>query len=93
MDAGKDVIIRRNNVVNDHGYTSATMTDNYFGPIDNVLVENNRLIGGGFPIYCDGQFNQQSDHQCPLHQQSAGQRAVGVHLLPEHEPGVHRECG
>lgn len=60
MDGGsgvKNIIIRHNNIVNPHGQTSAIMIDNYFGPIDNVLVENNRLIGGAYTIFTDGRFN------------------------------------
>ncbi len=52
-----NVTISHNTVVNPHGQTSAIMIDNYFGPISNILVENNRLVGGGYTVYSDGQFN------------------------------------
>jgi hypothetical protein len=27
------------------------MLDNYWGPIDNVVIENNLLAGGGYTVY------------------------------------------
>ncbi len=57
IDGGvSDVTIEYNTVVNQHGQTSTVMIDNYFGPISNIRVENNRLIGGGYTVYSDGQF-------------------------------------
>ncbi len=53
-----DVVISHNTVINPHGQTSAVMIDNYFGPIANIQVDNNRLIGGGYTVYSDGQFRQ-----------------------------------
>ncbi len=52
-----DVVIRGNTVINPHPQTSAIMLSNYFGPVAGVLVERNRLIGGGYTVYADGQFN------------------------------------
>lgn len=58
IDGGiSDVLISHNTVVNAYGQTSAVMIDNYFGPISNIQVENNRLAGGGYTVYSDGQFN------------------------------------
>ena len=51
-----NVVIRHNTVINDYGQTSAVMIDNYFGPISNITVDNNLLVGGGYTIYVDGQF-------------------------------------
>jgi hypothetical protein len=57
IDGGiSDVTISHNTVINPHGQTSAIMIDNYFGPISNIRVENNRLVGGGYTVYSDGQF-------------------------------------
>ena len=57
IDGGEsNIVIRGNTIINDHGQTSAVMIDNYFGPTNNVLVERNRLIGGGYTVYSDGQF-------------------------------------
>jgi hypothetical protein len=52
-----NVTIRHNTLVNTHDQTSAIMIDNYFGPIANILVEDNLMIGGGFTIYVDARFN------------------------------------
>jgi len=58
IDGGvSDVVIRHNTAINQFDQASAVMIDNYFGPIADILVENNLLIGGGFTIYVDGQFN------------------------------------
>ena len=37
--------------------TSTVMIDNYFGPISAMTVTNNRLLGAGYTVYSDGQFN------------------------------------
>lgn len=46
-----NLTIRRNTVINENTQTSALMLDNYWGPIDNVLIEENLLIGGGYTVY------------------------------------------
>jgi parallel beta-helix repeat protein len=51
-----DVVIKGNTIVNPHGQTSAIMLSNYFGPVTRVRVEKNRLLGGGYTVYSDGQF-------------------------------------
>jgi len=57
IDGGvSNVTISHNTVINDYGQTSAVMIDNYFGPVSNVKVDGNLLIGGGYTIYSDGQF-------------------------------------
>jgi hypothetical protein len=58
IDGGmSDVTIRHNTIINQYTQTSAVMIDNYFGPISNISVENNVLIGGGYTVYSDAQFN------------------------------------
>jgi len=58
IDGGiSNVVIRGNTIINSHGQTSAVMIDNWFGPIHNISVEGNRLVGGGFTVYSDGQFS------------------------------------
>jgi hypothetical protein len=49
-----DVTISHNTIINDHNQTSAVMIDNGFGPISNIQVDNNRLIGGAYTVYSDG---------------------------------------
>lgn len=58
IDGGvSNVLIRHNTIINPHAQTAAVMIDNYFGPIDEITVDNNRLIGGGYTVYSDGQFS------------------------------------
>ncbi|RXG91476.1 right-handed parallel beta-helix repeat-containing protein [Bradyrhizobium vignae] len=58
VDGGNsNITIQHNTVINSYTQTSAVMIDNYFGPVLNVAVENNVLIGGGYTVYADGQFN------------------------------------
>lgn len=58
IDGGnKNGIVRHNSFINHYGQTAAVMIDNYFGPIDNIKVDNNFLYGGGYTVYCDGQFS------------------------------------
>lgn len=57
IDGGQSNIrIEHNTVINPHGQTAAVMIDNYFGPVSNVVVNDNLLVGGGYTIYADAQF-------------------------------------
>lgn len=47
----KNLTIRHNTIINENGQTAGIMLDNYWGPIDNVLIENNVVKGGGYTIY------------------------------------------
>jgi hypothetical protein len=51
-----NLTIRHNTLVNEHSQTGVLMIDDYWGPIHDVLVENNRLLGGGYTIYA-GSWN------------------------------------
>ncbi|MRK00829.1 hypothetical protein GEV27_04775 [Aeromicrobium sp. S22] len=59
IDGGLSNITVTGNYVDlhEHSQTSAVMIDNYFGPISNIKVDGNRLIGGGYTVYSDGQFS------------------------------------
>ncbi|WP_197090859.1 right-handed parallel beta-helix repeat-containing protein [Bradyrhizobium sp. LTSP849] len=58
IDGGiSDVVIRHNTIINSHGAASAIMIDNEFGPVSNVVIEDNLLAGGSYTIYSDGKFN------------------------------------
>ena len=46
-----NLTIRNNTVINEHSQTAALMLDNYWGPIDNVVIDGNLFYGGGYPIY------------------------------------------
>ena len=58
IDGGiRNVTIEHNTVdLSGLDQTAAVMIDNYFGTIDNIVVNNNRLLGGGYTVYSDGQF-------------------------------------
>jgi hypothetical protein len=56
VDGGRDIQILRNTVVNNHEQTAAVMLDNYFAGLSNIVVDGNRLIGGGYTVYVDGRF-------------------------------------
>lgn len=58
IDGGiSNVTISHNTVVNPHTQTAAIMIDNYFGPISNIKVDGNLLVGGGYTVYSDAQFS------------------------------------
>jgi hypothetical protein len=58
IDGGiSNATIRHNTIINDYDQTSAVMIDNWFGPVSNVIIDNNRLSGGGYTLYSDGQFS------------------------------------
>ncbi|WP_158671904.1 right-handed parallel beta-helix repeat-containing protein [Bradyrhizobium guangdongense] len=59
MDGNQsDVVIRRNTIINSWPQTSAVMINNWAGPVSNVLIEDNLLLGGSYTIYVDGRFNK-----------------------------------
>jgi hypothetical protein len=51
-----NVTITHNTVINSYNQTSAVMIDNYYGPISNIIVDNNLLVGGGYTVYSSAQF-------------------------------------
>jgi hypothetical protein len=59
IDGGlSDISISGNYVdLHEHSQTSAVMIDNYFGPISGIRVDGNHLVGGGYTVYSDGQFD------------------------------------
>jgi len=48
-----DILIEGNHVEVLHSQTSTVFLKNDFGPITNVMVRKNRLIGGGYTVYAD----------------------------------------
>jgi len=46
-----NLLIEHNSIINEHTQTSALMLDNYWGPIDNVTINDNLLVGGGYTVY------------------------------------------
>ncbi|MFK4578005.1 right-handed parallel beta-helix repeat-containing protein [Bradyrhizobium ottawaense] len=58
IDGGvSNITIEHNTVINENGSVSAIMIDNYWGPISNISVDNNLLVGGGFTVYNSAQFD------------------------------------
>ena len=58
IDGGvSNTTIRHNTIINSHDSTSAIMIDNQLGPVSNVVVDNNLLVGGAFTVYSDAKFN------------------------------------
>lgn len=58
IDGGQsDVSIQHNTIVNQWPQTSAVMINNWAGPISNIAIDGNLLVGGGYTIYVDGHFN------------------------------------
>lgn len=61
IDGGlSNITIEHNTVLNGFDQTSAVMIDNYFGPISDIVVNDNLLGGGGYTVYSDGSFNNGS---------------------------------
>jgi hypothetical protein len=56
VDGEHDVTIEHNTIVNEHDQTSVVMISNRWGPVDNVTVRDNRLLGGGYTVYSVAQF-------------------------------------
>ena len=59
IDGGlSNITIEKNAVdMREHSQTAAVMIDNYFGPINDISVDGNLLMGGGYTVYSDGQFS------------------------------------
>lgn len=57
IEAVSNVTILNNNLDYAGANTSATMIDNYFGAITNLVFEGNWLSGGAYNMYIDGNFN------------------------------------
>ena len=49
--------IEHNTIINPHNQADEVMIDNWNGPVNGVTVNNNLLIGGGYNLYSDHQFN------------------------------------
>ena len=43
--------IQNNTIINSNDQTSAIFIENYFGAVNNVTVNNNLLVGGGYTVY------------------------------------------
>lgn len=58
IDGGvSNIQISHNTIINQYGWTSAVMIDNYAGAASNISVDNNLLYGGSYTVYSDGSFS------------------------------------
>lgn len=73
-----NVEISHNTIIVDHNQTSAVMIDNWAGPISNIKVDNNLLVGGGYTIYVDGQFGGGSISGVQITNNHMGSGGFGV---------------
>jgi parallel beta-helix repeat protein len=81
-----EVLIRGNTVINSHEQTSAIMLSNYFGPVSHVRVEGNRLIGGGYTVDADGQFNEAAISSVSFLNNSMGRGYYGYASIQKNSP-------
>lgn len=81
-----DVLIRGNTVINPHQQTSAVMLSNFFGPVSNVRIEGNRLIGGGYTLYSDGQFDGGEISNVSFSDNRLGRGYYGYASIAENSP-------
>jgi hypothetical protein len=87
IDGGiSDVAINHNTIINPHGQVSAVMIDNYFGPISNIEVKDNKLIGGGFTVYSDGQFRDAAISGVAFVNNRLGKGYWGFHSFVKNVP-------
>lgn len=55
-NGGSNVTLTHNTFVCEQDQTSCVMFDNLYSGLSNITVNDNVLIGGGYTLYCDGQF-------------------------------------
>ena len=51
-DGGGNFVFRHNTIRNPNGQTAAILMSTNTGPIDNVVIDNNLMSGGGYTVYC-----------------------------------------
>lgn len=87
IDGGiSDVVIRHNTIINSHGAASAIMIDNEFGPVSNVVIEDNLLAGGSYTIYSDGKFNDNPISGISISNNHIGPGQYGPVLFRKNRP-------
>jgi hypothetical protein len=59
MDGDQSNIAISGNTIDERelNQTSTIMMDNDFGPVSNITITGNRLLGAGYTVYSDGRFN------------------------------------
>ena len=79
----------RSSMPNDQ--TSAIMIDNYFGPISNISVDGNLLVGGGYTVYSDAQFTGGSITGVSVTNNHIGGGHVRGDRFQSEQPGLYRQ--
>ena len=51
-DGGNNITLRHNTIRNPCDQTSAIILGTNTSPIDNVVIDNNLMSGGGYTVYC-----------------------------------------
>jgi hypothetical protein len=54
IGGGRNIAIVHNTIINDHTQTSAIIMGNTFGGLSDIVIDRNRLLGGGYTVYLDG---------------------------------------
>lgn len=58
IDGGvTNIRVTGSTIHNQNGQTAAVMVDNFYGAVSGIVVDGNRLLGGGYTVYADGAFN------------------------------------
>ena len=52
-DPNFSLLIQHNSIINSNGQTSAVFLQDMFGAVNNVTVNDNILVGGGYTVYVD----------------------------------------
>lgn len=83
IDGGlMDITITGNSIdLGDLGQTAAVMLDNANGPLRNVDVSGNRIVGGSYTIYCDGQFKRGEFSEIVISNNAIGRGTYGHSLI------------
>lgn len=89
INAGGRVVIRGNTVVVPE-QTAAVMISNYFGPVSDVVVDRNHLLGGTYTVYVDAQFGDAAISGVEITDNSIGGAQFGAVLVRDAEV---REAG
>lgn len=86
IDGGHDIAIIHNTIINSHEQTSAVMIDNYFSAATNIAVDDNRLQGGGYTVYSDGQFKGGPIQGISFTNNYLGKGRWGFHVFRPNNP-------
>lgn len=93
IDGGiSDTVIRHNTIINSHGAAGAIMIDNEFGPVSNIVIEGNLLVGGSYTIYSDAKFNDNPILDVSITDNHIGSGQYGPTLFRRNRPAFLRNA-